>query len=97
MFDHEQDCQPYLVDPYFCYMFVTMHACASAKPHAVTQQLSAAFLCLVCLFLFVSLEMSLFPSIFVPLLPFCLGIKSTSLVSPLPHGFFLPCDRGLDF
>ena len=44
---------------------------------------------------FVSLEMWLFPSIFVPL-PFSL-IGEYVICFSLPDGVFLPCDHGLDF
>ena len=46
----------------------------------------------------VSLEMSHFPSIFVPL-PFSLCCMFGEYVVHffLPGGVFLPCDRGLDF
>ena len=66
--------------------------------HAPWQPSTVSYLKTVCVIFFFlpSLEMSLFPSIFVPL-PFSLCIESTSYVSPLPDGVFLPCDHGLDF
>ena len=50
-------------------------------------------------FIHVFLEMSLFPSIFVPL-PFSLCMESTITVVrffPSRMVFFLPCDQGLDY
>ena len=47
-------------------------------------------------FTFVSLEMSLFPNIFVQL-PFHLCMKNKYVRFPPPDGVFLPCDHGLDF
>ena len=32
--DHKQDWQPYLADPYSCYMWMTIHTC-SADPHPI--------------------------------------------------------------
>ena len=46
----------------------------------------------------VTVEMSLFPSIFVPL-PYSLCMESTWYLVRffLPDGVLLPCDDGLDF
>ena len=62
----------------------------------VSSPLSASFFVSVSSFFLVSLEMSLFPSIFVPS-SLSLCMESTPYVSPLPDGVFLPCDHGLDF
>ena len=74
--------------------FFDMHA--PRQPHAVTCQMSASFFLFLFLLFFISLEMSLFPSIFVPL-PFPLCMERTSYVLPSLDGVFLPCDHGLDF
>ena len=47
-------------------------------------------------FVFVSLEMSLFPSIFVPLPFFSLYVENVVRFC-LPDRVFLPCDHRLDF
>ena len=65
----------------FVQSFFDMHA--PRQPHAVTQQLSAFFFVFLS---FLSLEMSLFPSIFVPLL-FSLCMESTSHVFFPPSGW----------
>ena len=50
----------------------------------------------VSFFSFVYLEMSLFPSIFIPF-PFYLLYGEYVVRFFLPDGVFLPCDHGLDF
>ena len=47
-------------------------------------------------FVFIYLEMSLLPCIFVPLPFFSLYVEYVVRFS-LPDGVFLPCDHGLDF
>ena len=85
----------------FCFVFVSMLLLkprnfvqssidmqASRWPHVF---LSFSF------FLFVYLEMSLFPSIFFVPFPISLCTESTLYVLSFRVVFFLPCDHGLDF
>ena len=83
---------------YFC-LFIQAAVLRSIvvprQPHAGTEQLSvvvASFL-FFCYF-FCSLEMSLFPSIFIPF-PFLYGEYVVRF--SLPDGVFPPCDHGLNF
>ena len=80
-----------LLFSFFVQSFFDMHA--PRQPHA------ASYLkpfCVIFLFFSSSLEMSVFPSNFLPLqFPLCIAL--TSYVSPLPDGVFLPYDHGLDF
>ena len=83
--------------------FVLRYACT---PTATCSYLTTSYVYFVttvcvlfrfCFFLFfVSLEMSLFPSIFVPL-PFSLYIESTPYVSFLPDGVFYLVTTGWIF
>ena len=60
-------------------------------------QLPLSFFFFFSFFFSLSLEMSLFPSIFVPLPFFFLYMESISYVFPFRMVIFLPCDHGLDF
>ena len=80
--DHEQDWQPYPVDPYS----------AICDDHA-----GAPIPTRVSFFPpFFSLEMSLFPNIFSTFAVFS-SYGEYAVRSFLPNGVFLPCDHGLDY
>ena len=73
------------------------HTCMCPDSHTqLSNNCSRPFLFLSLSFS-VSLEMSLFKSILVPLLPFSLRIESTPYVFSPPDGGFLPYDNRLDF
>ena len=79
--DHGQNWQPYPVDTY-------IHTYTCRRPDRATR--------VFFFFLFVYLEMSLFPSIFCTIAVFSLTGEYIAR-SFLPDGVFLPCDHGLDF
>ena len=82
--DHVQDWQLYPADPYSCY--ICDHTCGRLISHT----------CFFHFVPFVSLETSLFPSIFCTTAVFSL-YGEYAVRSLLPDGVFLPCDHGLDY
>ena len=95
--DHVQDWQPYPVDPYSCYM--CDHTCMRPENHTqLANNCLRPFFVFCFSFFFCSLEMSLFPSVFVPL-PCSLinSMESSSYVLPFRVAFFYLVTTGWIF
>ena len=81
--------------PFVQSFFVLRYACAPTATRSYLTTVCVLFVVVVVV-VFVSLDMSLFPSIFVPL-PFFSLYGEYAVRFPLPNGVFLPCDHWLDF